>query len=344
MLTVYSEDHRLHDGLLEEAGDGYAPSFECPARANNVAAEIVSRKLGDIIPPSAYDDDKLTSLHDADYVEFLKVAWDEWVVAGETGTNAKPFAFVGAGMRHADSRNIFGKLGRYSFGTDAPLVAGSWQAIRRSAETALTGAGLILEGDRFAFSACRPPGHHATAALCGGYCYLNNTALAAQSLIDGGLDHVAIVDVDYHHGNGTQAIFYERSDVLTISLHADPSFEYPYFLGFSDERGSGNGAGFNRNYPLPFGTDWAEYSEALDDALHDVREFSPAALVVALGLDTFAGDPTTYFEILAEDYFTMGERLGSLNLPTLVVLEGGYAVDDIGINAVNFLEGVERAS
>ncbi|MFQ5547293.1 MAG: histone deacetylase family protein [Woeseia sp.] len=343
MLSVYSEDHRSHDGLLEEAGDGYAPSVECPARANNVAAEIAHRMPGDIIPPRAYGDDKLTRIHDADYLEFLAVAWDEWVAAGETGTNAKPFAFVGSGMRNADSRNIFGKLGRYSFGTDAPLVAGSWQAIRRSAETALTGADLVLEGEGLAFSACRPPGHHASAALCGGYCYLNNTALAAQSLIDGGLEGIAIVDVDYHHGNGTQSIFYERSDILTISLHADPAFEYPYFLGFGDERGSGGGLGLNRNYPLPFGTDWAVYSEALDDALERVREFAPAALVVALGLDTFAGDPTTSFGILAEDYYTMGERLGSLGLPTLVVLEGGYAVDEIGANTVNFLEGIERA-
>ena len=340
MITVYSEDHRLHDGLLEADGDGWIPSVECPARANNVAAAVIDRHLGEIITPRTYADDKLTTVHDADYVEFLGAAWDEWIAEGETGSNAKPFAFVGAGMRHADSRCIHGRLGRYSFGTDAPIVAGSWQAIRRSAETGLTGADLILEGERFAFSACRPPGHHATAAMCGGYCYLNNTALAAQSFIDAGMDRVAVLDVDYHHGNGTQSIFYERSDVLTISLHADPAIEYPYFLGFSDEPGAGAGECFNRNYPLPFGTDWSAYSEALDDAITRVREFAPSAIVVALGLDTFAGDPTTYFEILAGDYITMGDRIAALSLPTLVVLEGGYAVDAIGENAANFLEGI----
>ncbi len=344
MLSVYSEDHQLHDGLLEPDDDGWAPSVESPARANNVVAEILDRNLGDIIPPRSYGEDKLTTVHDADYVEFLSLAWSDWIAAGETGSNAKPFAFVGSGMRHADTRNIHGKLGRYSFGSDAPLVAGSWQAIRRSAETGLTGADLILEGERIAFSVCRPPGHHATAAQCGGYCYLNNTALAAQSLIDAGMDRVAVLDIDYHHGNGTQSIFYERNDVLTTSLHADPALEYPYFLGFKDEPGSGSGEGFNRNYPLPFGTDWKAYSEPLHDALKHVQDFLPSAVVVALGLDTFAGDPICYFEILAEDYISMGQCIGALSLPTLVVLEGGYAVDAIGENTTNFLEGLQSAS
>ncbi len=340
MLTVYSEDHRLHDGLLEADGDSWAPSVECPARANNVAAAVLDRNLGEIISPRAYSDDKLITVHDPDYLEFLKQAWSEWIAEGHTGSNAKPFAFVCTGMRHVDSKTIQGKLGRYCFDTDSPIVAGSWQAIRRSAETALTGADLILEGERFAFSACRPPGHHATTALCGGYCYLNNTALAAQSFVDAGMERVAVLDVDYHHGNGTQSIFYARDDVLTISLHADPAIEYPYFLGFRDEPGSGIGEGFNRNYPLPFGTDWKAYSEALDDAIKHARDFAPSIIVVALGLDTFAGDPTTYFEIQAEDFTAMGDRIGALSLPTLVVLEGGYAVDAIGANAVNFLDGV----
>ena len=268
------------------------------------------------------------------------IFWDEWIAAGATGSNAKPFAFVCAGMRHADSDNIYSKLGRYSFDTDSPIVAGSWQAIRRSAEVGLTGADLILEGERFAFSACRPPGHHATAAYCGGYCYLNNTALAAQSFIDAGMDKVAVLDVDYHHGNGTQSIFYDRADVLTISLHADPAIEYPYFLDFADEKGVGAGHGLNRNYPLPFGTDWTSYSDALNDAIKRVQDFGPSAIVIALGLDTFAGDPTTHFEILAEDFTSMGDRIGGLGLPTQVVLEGGYAVDAIGENATNFLLGV----
>lgn len=344
MQIVYSEDHQLHDGLLEPKGDGWGPSVECPARANNVAAEIRSRRLGDFLPPRAYGDDRLTTVHDEDYVAFLKQAWNDWIAAGETGSNAKPFVFVGCGMRHPDSENIQSKLGRYSFGTDAPFVAGSWHAIHRSAETGLTGADLLLEGESRVFSLCRPPGHHAAAALCGGYCYLNNTALAAQSLIDAGIERVAVIDVDYHHGNGTQSIFYARDDVLTISLHADPAMEYPYFLGFRDEPGSGPGTGFNRNYPLPLGTAWSAYSQALSDAIRHVRDFAPGALVVALGLDTFAADPISHFRILTADYLAMGQSIGALHLPTLVVLEGGYAVDAIGTNAANFLEGLADRS
>ena len=155
---------------------------------------------------------------------------------------------------------------------------------------------------------------------------------------------IAVIDVDYHHGNGTQTTFYERDDVQTISLHAGSAIEYPYFLGYEDEPGSGRGEGFNRIFPMPFGTDWKAYSEALDDAIKHVREFGPSVIVVALGLDTFAGDPTIYFEILAEDYIAMGNRIGALNVPTLVVLEGGYAVDAIGANTVTFLEGVQSDS
>ena len=244
-------------------------------------------------------------------------------------------------MRHADTECIAGKLGRYSFDSTSPFVEGSWQAIRTSANIALTGAELVRGGEQQAFALCRPPGHHATVNCCGGYCYLNNTALAAQSLLDGGAKKIAVLDVDYHHGNGTQSIFYERNDVLTISLHADPSLEYPYFLGYADEPGSGAGTGFNINYPLPFGTGWGQYEVALADAITQVQRFEPDGLVVALGLDTFAGDPTTHFNIETEDYLRMGKTIASLGLQTLVVLEGGYSVEHIGINTVKFLTGIE---
>jgi acetoin utilization deacetylase AcuC-like enzyme len=160
-------------------------------------------------------------------------------------------------------------------------------------------------------------------------------------LLDGGATKVAVLDVDYHHGNGTQSIFYERNDVLTISLHADPRLEYPYFLGYADEPGDGAGHGFNINYPLPFGTGWDQYAVALDDAIQQLRRFEPDALVVALGLDTFAGDPTTFFAIETDDYVPMGRAIAALDLPTLVVLEGGYSVDHIGLNTVRFLTGLE---
>ncbi len=343
MKTVYSDDHNLHSGLLDPRGDEWQESAECPARANNVATSIRESGIGEVIEPDAFDDRDYLRIHDPDYVEFLRTVWDEWLASNERGANARPDTFVGGGMRLADTRSVIGKLGRYSFDSTSPFVAGSWQAIRTSANVALTGAELVKRGDRAAFAACRPPGHHATITYCGGYCYLNNNSLAAQSFLDGGADRVAILDVDYHHGNGTQSIFYERNDVLTISLHADPAVEYPYFLGYADEPGLGPGHGFNVNYPLPFGTGWDTYETALSDAVSEVRRFSPDALVVALGLDTFADDPTTYFEITTEDFARIGAVIGALRLPCLVVLEGGYSVEWIGPNTVSFLSGLESA-
>ena len=327
--------------LLDPRSPTWDESAECPARANNVAAAIRDQAFGEIVAPDEFPDDRYLRLHAPDYVDFLRTVWDEWVASGETGANARPDTFVGAGMRHADTESVIGKLGRYSFDSTSPFVSGSWQAIRTSANIALTGAELIKGSDRFAFAACRPPGHHATENYCGGYCYLNNNSLAAQSLLDSGASRVAILDVDYHHGNGTQSLFYERNDVLTISLHADPALEYPYFLGYADEPGEGKGHGFNVNFPLPFGTDWASYQPALRDALGHIERFAPDALVVALGLDTFAGDPTTHFDITTDDFARMGEAIGGLGLSTLVVLEGGYSVDWIGRNTVRFLAGLE---
>ncbi len=341
MITVYADDHNLHCGLLDPRGDEWQPSAECPDRANNVLKVIQDQNFGTLKDPTNFGEDKLTRIHAPDYVQFLKDVWPAWLASNEMGANARPDTFVGAGMRHADTECIAGKLGRYSFDSTSPFVEGSWQAIRTSANIALTGAELVRGGERQAFALCRPPGHHATVNYCGGYCYLNNTALAAQSLLDGGAKKIAVLDVDYHHGNGTQSIFYERNDVLTISLHADPSLEYPYFLGYADEPGSGAGHGFNVNYPLPFGTDWKHYEVTLADAIQQVQRFEPDGFVVALGLDTFAGDPTTHIKIETEDYLRKGKPIASLGLQTLVVLEGGYSVEHIGINTVKFLTGIE---
>ncbi len=341
MKTVYAEDHNGHVGLLDPRGESWQTSAECPARANNIAAEIRRQDFGEIIAPDFFGDERLLRIHAPDYLQFLQHVWDEWEASDECGKNARPDTFVGAGMRYANTECVMGKLGRYSFDATSPFVAGSWQAIRTSANIALTGAELIKGRERHAFALCRPPGHHATERYCGGYCYLNNNSLAAQSLLDGGAAKVAILDVDYHHGNGTQSIFYARNDVLTISLHADPRVEYPFFLGYEDEPGEGQGHGFNVNYPLPFGTGWDSYAPALGDATTQISRFAPDALVVALGLDTFAGDPTTYFNITTDDFARMGEAIAALSLPTLVVLEGGYSVDWIGRNTLAFLGGLE---
>jgi acetoin utilization deacetylase AcuC-like enzyme len=341
MITVHADDHNLHCGLLDPRGPAGTLSAECPERALSVLQAIRDEGFGSLQAPRQFDENRLTRIHAPDYVRFLQNIWTDWLNSDEQGSNARPDTFVGAGMRYADTECVVGKLGRYSFDATSPFVAGSWQAIRTSANIALTAAELVIGGERRAFALCRPPGHHATVNYCGGYCYLNNTALAAQSFLDSGARKVAVLDVDYHHGNGTQSIFYARDDVLTISLHADPSLEYPFFLGYADEPGEGKGHGFNVNYPLPFGTVWQDYEPALADALRKIAQFRPDALVVALGLDTFAGDPTTHFGIETEDYVSMGRTIAGLDLPVLVVLEGGYSVEHIGRNTVRFLTGLE---
>jgi len=216
-------------------------------------------------------------------------------------------------------------------------------ASHRKAQTALTGAKIIQDGARSAFALCRPPGHHAAQDMFGGYCFLNNAAIAAQSFRDAGAKRVAVLDVDFHHGNGTQAIFYNREDVLFLSLHGDPEDAFPYFLGGQDETGEGAGEGFNINYPLPPGCPYPKWLGALNDAMSKITSYAPEALVVSLGVDTFERDPISFFKLTSDDFTDYGRRLAKLGLPTLFVMEGGYAVAEIGVNSVNVLDGFEGA-
>ncbi len=206
---------------------------------------------------------------------------------------------------------------------------------------ALSAQRRVAEGARAAFALCRPPGHHAAADTIGGYCFLNNAAIAAQAFLDEGAGRVAVLDIDYHHGNGTQAIFYHRADVLFASLHGHPAQEFPYFLGYETETGAGPGEGFNANYPLRWGTGFDLWSEALEQACGRIATFAPDALVVSLGVDTFERDPISQFRLKSEDYLAVGARIAALGRPTLFVMEGGYAVAEIGLNAVNALLGFE---
>jgi acetoin utilization deacetylase AcuC-like enzyme len=211
-------------------------------------------------------------------------------------------------------------------------------AARAGAHCALSAAQAVLAGDRAAFALSRPPGHHAGADFFGGYCFLNNAALAAQHLRNSGVKKVAVLDIDYHHGNGTQACFYDRPDVFFASIHGDPRTEYPFYLGHADELGAGAGLGANLNLPLPRGTDFAAWSRALETALTAIARFGADALVVSLGMDTFAGDPISGFTLQSDDYLRVGARLAQTGLPTVFVFEGGYAVAEVGVNAVNVLE------
>ena len=199
-----------------------------------------------------------------------------------------------------------------------------------------------MAGDRSAFSLCRPPGHHASHDQFGGYCFINNAAVAAQHLRDRGLRKVAVLDVDFHHGNGTQAIFYNRSDVLFLSLHGDPMHAFPHFLGHADEIGNGEGEGFNFNYTMPAGTSFAEWNSSLVSAIDQIAKFGADAVIISLGVDTFERDPISFFKLTSPDFIKVGASIASLNLPTLFVMEGGYAVEEIGINTGNVLMGFKE--
>ncbi|RAI44660.1 histone deacetylase family protein [Rhodoplanes roseus] len=343
MITVFSDAHALHDGKAELHDGKLVTSFEMPRRAALVLSRVTEVGLGPVIPPSAFGLDPVKRVHAPDYVDFLAGAWDAWV-AEHGAYDALPFTWIAPGMRRVVPDHIDGKLGYYSFDAGTPITAGTFQAVRAAADVALTGAQLVARGERGAFALTRPPGHHAHRACYGGYCFFNNAAIAAQALRDTGAERVCVLDIDYHHGNGTQDIFYDRGDVLFVSLHADPVQEYPYFLGFADETGTGAGEGANANYPLPFGTGFEAWSAALDHALARIAAFGAEALVVSLGVDTYKGDPISRFRLDTADYPTIGGMLAGLRLPTLFVMEGGYAVEAIGVNAVGVLQGFEAAA
>ena len=341
MLTIYSDKHHLHHGNTELIDGMLQPCFEMPSRADMVLGRLRSVGLGQIIEPESFGLDPARRVHKPAYVEFLANAWSEWSALGRTH-DALPLVWPVRGLRtDRVPRDIDGKLGYYAMDAGVPITAGTWEAVQASADVALTGARHMQQGAGAVFSLCRPPGHHASVDYMGGYCYLNNAAIAAQWLRDQGAKKVAILDVDYHHGNGTQTIFYERSDVMFLSLHGDPAVEYPNFLGYDDELGAGAGFGFNHNYPLPHGTAWDTYGAALADACRKVAAYAPDVVVVSLGVDTFEKDPISQFKLINSDYLRIGEAIGALQIPSLFVMEGGYAVDDIGINAVNVLSGFE---
>jgi acetoin utilization deacetylase AcuC-like enzyme len=340
--TIFSDLHRLHDGQAELMDGKLQQCHERPERADIVLARVREVGLGEVIDANEFGMAPLARVHDGAFLRFLENAWDAWV-AEHGAYDALPLNWPTRGMRHKEPEVIDGKLSYFSFDAATPITAGTWRAVRASANVALTGAKLVADGAPVAFSLCRPPGHHAASDVYGGYCFLNNAAIAAQAWRDGGAKRVAILDIDYHHGNGTQEIFYDRADVFFASLHGDPAQEYPYFLGYPDETGAGNGDGYNLNLPMRWGTGFAEWSAALDQACGRIRAFAPDALVVSLGVDTFEADPISRFRLKSEDYVHVGARIAALGLPSLFVMEGGYAVAEIGVNAVNVLTGFEAA-
>ena len=333
-IAAYFDRRQLaHAPLQELHNGGWTAYAEQASRAEQIAAS-----LPDLRPARDYGLEPLLQVHDRDYVEFLRSAHPDWRAAGRSG-DAIGYTWPVVRRRRLKLDRIDARLGRYSYDAATPIAEGTWEASYWSAQTALTALAAILDGEmRSSFALCRPPGHHSGRDYCGGYCYLNNAAIAAEQARRSGR-RVAILDIDYHHGNGTQDIFYEDPDVLFVSIHADPATDYPFFWGHAEERGEGAGAGKTLNLPLPQGTDIEAYGMALEEALGAVRAHKADLLVLSYGADTFEEDPISHFRLRRSDYRTIAGRIAALDLPVLIVMEGGYAIDALALNVGELLSG-----
>ena len=333
MIGVFSPRELEHVPARELHNGGWTDHAETPARAAAIVAALPPLR-----PAVDHGRVPLLAVHTAEYLDFLEAAYHAWRDAGRDG-DAIPYVWPVVGRRPLRLDRIDASLGRFSFDAATPIAAGTWDAAYWGAQTALTALDLVLGGEPAAFALCRPPGHHAGSDYYGGYCYLNNAAVAARAAQTAGRTRVAILDVDYHHGNGTQDVFYADPGVFYASLHADPATDYPFYWGHADETGEGAGAGTTLNLPLPRGTALASYLDALDTALAAVRRFAPDVLIVSFGADTFAGDPIAGFALATADYPRIAARIAALALPVLVVMEGGYATAELGANVAAFLGG-----
>jgi acetoin utilization deacetylase AcuC-like enzyme len=333
MRVFFDDRQRLHAPALELHNGAFVPYAEHPGRIDATLAAVRPTEA-----PTDHGEAPLLRVHSRPYLDFLRSAFAGWRAAGRPG-DASGYAWPVVGRRPLDLDRIDARLGRYSFDASTPVAEGTWQAAYWSAQSALAALEALLGGERAAFALCRPPGHHAGADYLGGYCYLNNAAIAAEAALAAGRRRVAILDVDYHHGNGTQDIFWRRGDVFFASIHADPRTDYPFYWGHADETGAGEGEGATFNLPLPRGTGLAGYEPALERALERIADFGAELLVVSYGADTYAGDPISFFELRTEDYAAIARRIAALGLATLIVMEGGYAVDALGANAAAFLGG-----
>ena len=338
MLTFHTEKHRLRDSKGELSGGEFIRPHERPERAEIIISRIREIQLGPVQDPDDFGPDPLLRVHAPEYLEFLQTVWDQWKAAGFSG-EVVAANWPARGMRQKMPQEIEGKVGYFALAAETAICPGTWRAAQAAANCALSAARAVRNGESAAFALCRPPGHHAAADLYGGYCFLNNAALAAQWLLDNGAKKIAVLDIDFHHGNGTQDIFYRRGDVFFASLHGDPAVAFPHFLGFADETGEGDGQGCNANFPMPPATPFSEWRKALGAALEKIAKFAPETLVVSLGVDAFCRDPISFFKLESPDFHAAGAAIAGLNLPAVFVMEGGYAVAEIGVNTANVLQG-----
>lgn len=330
MMRMFWDDRqRLH----APAGEFFNGAMHAAAESSARPTAILEAGIGTPEAPSDQGMDPILRVHDAGYVEFLQTAHADWVAAGRSG-DAFPYTFPLVARRRKPWNRIDAAMGHHSFDTSTPIGAGTWDAAYWSAQTAIAALDAVLSGDAASFGMCRPPGHHAGSDYCGGYCYLNNAAIAAERAVRAGRRRVAILDVDYHHGNGTQDIFAGRDGVFFASVHADPGTDYPFYWGHADESG-----GNLLNLPLPRGTDWSGYAPALAEAVGWIGSKMPELLIVSFGADTHEADPISHFRLATDDYRRMAGHIASIGIPTVVLMEGGYAVEALGQNVAAFLAG-----
>ena len=344
MHVVYSPKHLLHDPATEiESSTTHSP-FEHTGRAETIKATLAGDPRFSFRSPTEHGAEPITRVHDEGLVRFLSVAWAEYQTVVGNRREVVPDMFYRDDLRNqmgatSEPESITGRLGWWCFETTTPLTEGTYEAARAAVDTALTATDMVLGGERVAYGLCRPPGHHATRDLYGGYCFFNNAAIAANEIVQRTGGKVTVLDVDYHHGNGTQEIFYDRDDVQYVSLHGDPRRAYPYFTGHADETGTGRGLGSTYNVPLPARTADDAYLSALSTCAEKIGAFKPTALIVSLGLDTFITDPIADLAVTTEGFSRSGALLAQLGLPTVVLQEGGYDVDALGRNVHAWLTG-----
>lgn len=341
MKAIYDPRHTLHDPKFFLQRGKVRPTPEAPERAARLLAGLRQGKHT-IAAPQQFGLRPIAAIHTPEYLQFLSEAHGAWTALGDSGAeiipNVHPSRFTAT---YPDS--IVGKAGWHMADTACPIGPGTWEAAQHAADVALSAAELVIGGERAAYALCRPPGHHAYADMAGGFCFLNNAAIAAQHLIER-YQRVVILDVDVHHGNGTQGIFYHRSDVLTVSIHADPHQLYPFFWGHAAERGIGAGEGCNLNLPLPIGSGDAVFLNALEVATRRVQMFRPGAMILALGLDASEHDPYRALAVTTTGFERIGAAVARLGLPTVIVQEGGYLSAILDDNLAALLRGFEATA
>jgi acetoin utilization deacetylase AcuC-like enzyme len=345
VLCVYSRDHALHDPDHEVQLGSQLPVFERPIRAEEIRRALMADGGFRFHEPTEHGARPILAVHDPGLVKYLETVWSEWRKHSEV-PEVWPDTILHPALREGmgpspEPTGAPARLGYWCFETMTPLTPGTYRAARAAVDVALTASDMVLGDERIAYGLCRPPGHHAVRAAFGGYCYFNNAAVAAEYIAVSTDEPVSVIDVDYHHGNGTQQIFYRRGDVLYVSLHGDPNHAYPYFAGYADEEGADGGKGTNLNLPLEAGCDAQTYFEALEGALDAVAAFGGSFVVVSLGLDTFGADPIADFALTTADLHEMGRRIGRLDKRLVILQEGGYNLAHLGENARQWLRGVE---